>query len=229
MTDIICPVRPGDFNEELRYAIRSWEQNLQFDQLWIVGHRPKWLTNVQYLPGNARPHPKANCWANILLACQHPDVSDDVLILNDDIICTAPVEPTMLLRGPLAEHLRLRRVITGQAWWRESLTTTQIILQALGHNDPTSYELHVPFPVNKHLMRQTLERFNHITPWNPPQWRTLYSVVNNVGGKQSADCKMYRAGPVPTPYMSTDDSSFRYFQPALADMFPNPSRYEQQV
>ena len=24
----ICPVRPGDHNEELRYAARSWETNL---------------------------------------------------------------------------------------------------------------------------------------------------------------------------------------------------------
>ena len=227
--DLVIPVRPGDFNEELRFTLRSCEANLDYGQVWIVGSKPNWLTNVNYLPGNARPHPKANCWANILLACQHPDVTDQIIITNDDIIVTEPVEVETLFRGPLADHLRLRRVITGASWWRESLTTTQITLQTLGYHHPVSYELHVPFPCDKQAMRETLERFNHITPENPPQWRTLHGNLHQIGGKQAADGKAYRPGPINTPYHSTEDAGFRHFQRQLADMFPNPSRYEQQV
>lgn len=211
-------------------ALRSYEHNLDHGRIWIVGHKPAWLTNVEFLPGNTRPHPKANCWANILMACQHPDVSERIIITNDDIVATEPItDLSTLFRGPLADHLGLRRVITGAAWWRESLTTTQTMLHTLGYRDPTSYELHVPFPADKHLMRATLERFNHVTPANPPQWRTLYGNLNDIGGKQSADGKMYRPGPIPTPFMSTEDATFRHFAARLADMFPNPSRYEQQV
>ncbi len=40
---LICPVRPGDSNEELRYAARSWETNLHLGsdlRLMTVGYKP---------------------------------------------------------------------------------------------------------------------------------------------------------------------------------------------
>lgn len=227
LLDAVFPVRPDDANEELRFALRALDKHLPHATVWMVGHKPAWVTGVEYLPGNTARHKRANLWHNLLTACKHPDISEECIIFNDDFLVTAPVEEVpVLYRGTLKEHLTLKRVVRGEPWWRESLKTTLVMLQTLGMDDPISYELHVPFRVNKHAMRETLERFRHITPDNPPQWRSLYGNLNDMGGKQSADCKAYTRGPVNTPFHSTDDRTFRYFTAQLHEMFPEPSRYE---
>lgn len=230
LLDVIVPVRPGDSNEELRFTMRALDANYPHANVWIVGHKPSWLTGVEYLPGNLAQHKRANLWHNLLAACKHPDISDETVIFNDDFFITQPVDeiPT-LYRGLLEDHIRMRRVQRGEPWWRESLKTTQIILQTLDHTEPLSYELHVPFRCNKHLMAETLERFKHITPENPPQWRSLYGVLNNIGGKQSPDGKAYRPGPLNVPFHSTDDRSFRHFHAQLLEMFPEPCGYEREA
>lgn len=225
--DIVCPVRPGDNNPELRLAIRSWEANLTFDRIWIVGHKPSWLTEVEFIPGNLADNGHANVYTNMLIASQHPDVSDTYLALNDDIFVTAPTTPKVAYRCTIAEHLEIPRVKRG-GWWKDSLETTLVCLQANGIPDPLSYELHVPLPVNKAKMAQTLERFKYVTPANPPQWRTLYGVFNKIGGRRRQDVKAYHGGEISKPYLSTEPKSFREFQGWLESMFPQPSRYERR-
>lgn len=226
--DIICPVRPGDRNEELRYAIRSWQTNLIHNTIWIVGHKPPWLTGVEHIPGNQRDNSHANVYWNILTACEHPGPSADVLILNDDMFITEPVANVdVLYRSTLAEHLALPRVHRARnGWWANSLRTTQLALHAHGIADPISYELHTPLPAGKQAMAHTLRMMQHVTPDNPPQWRSLYGNLHAIGGHQYDDCKMYGPGELKRPYHSTEDSSFGHYSHQLAALFPQPSRYE---
>lgn len=226
--DIVCPCRPGDVNEELRLAIRSWQTNLTFDRIWIVGHKPSWLTNVEFIPGNRCTSGHANVYDNIRLASEHPDISDHFLAMNDDFFVTAPViDIKTFYRCTLDEHLNIPRVKRG-GWWKDSLETTRVCLQAHGIAEPLSYELHVPLPVDKAAMAQTLEQFQYVTPDNPPQWRTLYGAMNHIGGKQRADVKAYHGGTIGQPHHSTTPRSFPAYADELAEMFPEPSRYEQR-
>lgn len=231
MYDIVYPVRPGDINEELRYSLRSLEAHYpEHGRVWIVGHCPDWLTGVEVIPGgNASTNPRSNVYQNILTACSHPDVAEDVLIFNDDFFLTAPVEEWVVgYRSTLAEHLRLPRLrMNPQSWWRDSLITTQVCLQALGYADPLSYELHIPLPVHKTLMRETLEHFASITPHNPPQWRSLYGNANVVDPVKMTDSKVFRNAPLRTPFHSTTDLSWRHFKAVFASRFPEPSPYER--
>lgn len=225
--DIVCPVRPGDDNPELLYAIRSWERNLTFDRIWIVGHKPSWLTGVEFIPGNFGDYHE-NVYNNIRLASQHPDVSDTYLALNDDMFITAPATPQVHYRGTLDDHLDLPRVKRG-GWWKDSLEATRICLQAHGVTDPLSYELHVPLPVNKAKMAHTLEQFQHVTPDNPPQWRTLYGNLHRIGGRQRDDVKAYNGSTLNRPYHSTEPRSFPAFRETISEMFPTPSKYERSA
>lgn len=231
MFDIVYPVRPGDVNEELRYSLRSLETHYpDHGQVWVVGHCPPWLTGVEVIPGgNASANPRSNVYRNILAACQHGDVAEDVLVFNDDFFLTAPVEEFVVgYRCSLAEHLRLPRLrMNPQSWWRESLTTTQVCLQAVGYEDPLSYELHVPLPIRKSAMCETLERFAAITPDNPPQWRSLYGNLHVTDPVKMSDSKVFRNAPVRSPFHSTTDLSWRHFRAAFAARFPTPSRYER--
>lgn len=227
MSAVLIPVRPGDDNNELRFSLRSIEANLEHTEVWVVGYQPNWLTNVEYIPGNNRQAKVANIYHNLLTACQHPDVPDDLIVTNDDFYITKPVTPAIHYRSTLQEHIDLPKVQRTRGWWWQSLTTTQVCLQALGYTDPLSYELHIPLPIHKQAMAETLDRFKMIQPANPPQWRTIYGVVNDIGGTPAPDPKAYRAGPVQTPYHSTTDTSFRHFYQHFKTQFPEPSAYEK--
>ena len=233
MLDIIYPVRPGETNEELRYSLRSLEASYpNHGTIWVVGHLPGWLTGVEFIEGNLSKSPRTNVYQNIQAACSHSGVSDEVIVMNDDFFITQPVEKIQLCyRGTLAAHLalpRLRVSTNGASWWKDSLLTTQVCLQALGYDAPLSYELHVPMPINRHRMRETLERFAAVTPANPPQWRSLYGNLHGEPDEivQSEDSKVFRNAPLRRPYHSTTDLSWRHFRAPLAAMFPEPSRYE---
>lgn len=223
--DVIYPVKPGDDNEPLRYSLRSLT-NLPHDRVWIVGHKPTWVHGVEFIPGNHSGY-HANVYNNIRLACEHPDVADEIIVMNDDFVVTEPVERVQVFyRGTLDDHLNIPRVKRG-GWWKDSLTTTLICLQAHGIENPISYELHVPLPVDKAAMAQTLQQFQHVTPDNPPQWRTLVGNMHDLGGKQRQDVKAYHGGELHRPFHSTEPRSFPAFRDKLATMFPEPSRYER--
>lgn len=234
MPDIVYPVRPGEVNEELRYSLRSLHAHVpDVGTVWVIGYAPGWLTGVEVIPGgNPTNNSHANVYRNVLMSMQHEAVAEDVVVFNDDFFITAPVETLpVAYRSTLAEHLNLPRLRTaGKSWWKESLQTTQVCLQAFGITDPLSYELHVPFPCSKGAMRETLERFAAVTPDNPPQWRTLYgNLMLTEPGVQLPDSKAFNGQAIRKPFLSTTDLSWRNFRTKLAAMFPDPSPYEQAV
>lgn len=226
--DIVYPVRPGETNNELRYSLRSLEANYpDHGTVWVVGFKPSWLTGVGFIKGNPTGNPQTNVYANVLAAMRHPDVADDVVVFNDDFFVTAPIDSvTTLYRGTLDEHLALPRLRTSTSWWKESLTVTKVCLQSVGVANPLSYELHVPMPCKKQLMRETLEWFAGVTPANPPQWRSLYGNLHVETPTRMKDCKAFSNGRVHEPFHSTTDTSWRHFKAALSARFPDPSRYE---
>lgn len=221
----MVPVKPGENNPQLKMAIRSWEKNLKFGRIWVTGYRPSWLTGVEFIEGNHGSY-HANVYNNIRAACEHPDVADSVLVTNDDFFVTSPTDRIPhYFRDTLVNHLNTPKVKRG-GWWSESLHATLICLQAHGMPEPLSYELHVPFRARKQQIAETLAKFRHVTPENPPQWRTLVGNLNHFGGTKRADVKAYRAGELNQPFHSTTERSFQHFHEQLRCMFSEPSGYE---
>ena len=226
--DIVYPVRDGDHNPELRYSLRSLV-NIPHDRVWIVGYKPEWVKNVSFIPGNTATTYQARVYQNIMKACANTEISNHALIFNDDFYITAPVESMpMLYRGSLVDHLATPRV-SGKpdSWWSQSLKTTMVALQAHGHNNPASYELHVPIPVNRRKMLEVLAKFSHVTPDNPPQWRTLYGNMTHAPARRHPDVKEARSASLHEPYHSTHDKGFPVAEPALDRLFPEPCIYER--
>lgn len=233
--DLVLPLRPGDDNPELRYALRSWCAHLPHDRLWIVGDLPSWVTGVEYLPGNRNEFGPVNVYNNIRAAVEHPDVAEQMCVVNDDMYVTAPINTIpSWYRSTLAEHInlpgvqaQLRNGVRG-SWWPRSLHTTLVALQAHGYADPISWELHIPFPCSKTMMAQVLSRFGQVAPDNPPQWRSLYGNMTGLAGEPHPDdCKAWEPGEVGAPFHSTDDGSFRHYYALLDAMFPTKCKYER--
>ncbi|ANA86449.1 hypothetical protein BH762_gp070 [Gordonia phage OneUp] len=223
---LVYIVRPGE-NEELRMSLRSL-RNLPHDEVWIVGDKPSWVSDeVNFIQGNLGPTSHDNVYNNIRLACAHPDVADEFVIMNDDFFITEQM-PTIpnWYRSTLDEHIALPRVQRQRGWWLESLTLTRIALLAHGIKVPLSYELHVPFAVNKAAMGETLTQFSYVNPGNPPQWRSLYGNMHQIPAEPHEDCKRYVGNELVRPLHSCDDGSFFLIERELQQLFPEPSKYE---
>jgi hypothetical protein len=221
------PVRPGDDNDELRYSLRSLRNLPDVETIWIVGHKPEWLKGVEHLDGNPCDSGPVNVYANIRTICEHPDLPPDVLMMNDDFYITRPVgRIPAYYRGTLTEHINLPRTQAKRGWWLDSLTATRTCLQAHGIPEPISYELHIPMKVNRADMADSLAMMQHVTPDNPPQWRSIYGNLSSIGGRQRDDVKTYGPAEPKEPFHSTQDRSFRHARPYLERLFPDPSQWE---
>ena len=87
MVDVVYPLSNGSRHNdwELRYSLRSLEKYaLGLDRVFVVGHKPDWLTGVVHLPHHA---PHANKDADIIhklrLAC-NSGISDRFIFASDD-------------------------------------------------------------------------------------------------------------------------------------------------
>lgn len=231
---LICPVRPGDKNEELRYALRSWETNLVLDgglHLLTVGYQPSWLAPDTHIDGNARDSMPLNVWENVRLGAEHALELrlDEVVYMNDDFFCLDPVGKILPVRRncTLAQHLSQFPPNAG-AWWPKSLHLTASWLSDLGFPHPDSYEVHRPLLASPSGMIEALSRWDGGFEGPIPQWRTAYGVLNKVEAHPVGDAKLsLRQTGVGTPWVSTSDQSWRRYAAEIKRRFQKPSRWER--
>jgi hypothetical protein len=226
LPDVVYPVRAGQTNEELRYSLRSLA-NLPHREVWIVGHCPTWVRNVQHIRVAQNGSKWENSTANLQAAVDHPDVADRFVLMNDDFFILEPLDQLPVLhRGPMAE--------LGQNWggrYRTGNDAARELLAQWGHDDPMSYELHVPLPVVKDDLADTLARLaSSNRPMAGVAKRSLYGNLHELGGRQVDDVKVANpdAALPDGPFASTTDRSFRgKVAAAIHRRFPDPSQYER--
>lgn len=232
---LILPVRPGDSNEELRYAARSWEANLALPDgltLWTVGHKPSWLTPDRHIEGNHYRSVPFAVFDNIRLASEEAVAAgcgdEPALYMNDDFFCLDPTGAVLPVRRnvDLEQHLGTFPPRAG-LWWPRSLALTLSWLQSEGYPHPRSYEVHRPLLATPRAMFEALSRWDITSGDDVPQWRTVYGVLNGVEAHPVEDVKLSRQSTgVGSAWVSTSDQSWRIHRVALMKRFQKPSRWE---
>jgi hypothetical protein len=233
---LICPVRPGDANEELRYALRSWETNLHLPgglALLTVGYKPNWLEPDQHIEGNKYKSMPLAVFDNVLrgAGAAADGGHEEVLYMNDDFFCLDPVGAVLPVRRncTLAEQMAHFPANTG-LWWPKSLRLTASWLDGLGFPHPDSYEVHRPLLARPDGMLEALLRWEGGMKDTVPQWRTAYGVLNKVEAYPVQDAKLGARQPgVGTPWISTSDQSWRKYALPIRKRFQKPSRWERKV
>lgn len=230
MTLLICPVRPGDTNEELRYSMRSWEENLILPdlELVIVGHCPSWVKPDDHLDGNRIKSMPFAVFDNIRNVSEYLSGAGEAIYMNDDFFCMDPTGSVLPVKRntTLAEHIAKFPVNAG-VWWPRSLRLTASWLASEGYPSPDSYEVHRPLVADADDMAQALGRWDLRSEDTVPQWRTVYGVLNEVEAYPVQDAKIGgKVTGVGTPWISTSDQSWRLYAGAMKKRFQKPSRWE---
>lgn len=236
---LVCPVRPGDSNEELRYALRSWETNLHLSlpsgardglALMTVGYRPNWLNPDVHVPGNHYESMPLAVFDNVRIGAEQAIESgaEEVIYMNDDFFCLDPVGAILPVRRncSLADHIAKFPPNAG-LWWPRSLRLTASWLASEGWSHPWSYEVHRPLYAKPKDMLTALDRWGRDLRDVVPQWRTVYGVVNNIEAHPVTDVKLgNRNTGYGSPWVSTSDQTWRRYAPDIKKRFQKPSRWE---
>jgi hypothetical protein len=236
--DVVIPVRPGDHNPELRWALRSLEL-IPHGRVWLAGHMPHWIREARCIPTSQNRSKHENAEANIIAACRHDAVAEEFLLWNDDIFLLEPIERMPVLhRGPLREFLAEQEPKLGASAYMRGNRATLDILERLGHPDPLCYELHVPLPLTKSavLEAHALARAEGMPATRALQLRSLTANHAGLGGDRARDVKVAKAHhdwtPGPLPFVSTTDAMWAQSHPAarhVKDLYPRPGRYEARL
>jgi hypothetical protein len=236
LPDVVIPVRPGDHNPELRWALRSLV-NVPHGRVWIAGHMPSWVRDVRCIPTHQARSKYENSTRNVLAACRATGVAERFVLWNDDIFLLRPIDAVPVLhRGPVSKVIGYYESIASKAYLK-GMRTTVDILNRLGCPDPLSYELHVPLPMTKSgfLYAHSAATAKGMPPTRVLHKRTLFGNVARIGGTETRDCKVFRIEQTWEPgdamFVSTVDTLFKR-HPAgdyVRDLYPDSGPYEASI
>lgn len=238
LPDLVYVVRSGE-NEELRHSLRSVERYADglFRHIWVVGTGlPDWLTGVKIITIDDGPEKHETMRRKIQAATDHPDVSDNFLLMNDDYFLTRKINAWEtyhmgLAREWIAERLRRRN---GQwSTYLRDVNMTVAWLADHGHPDVLVRETHSPTWWDKQALGEMLRLYPGGRPitvvelWDicghgPDGGRVRNAKVHDDGGLEAA----YSDGR--NPWLSSSDTSFSETRIGvdIRAMFPNTSRFE---
>lgn len=228
--DIVYVVKDSAYNEELKYSLRSVEENFPHNRVWIIGGKPIGVHPDKQVPivqkGRTKWDRVRNLWGMI---CENKEITDKFVIFNDDFFILEPVKELPAYSDGDLEALAKRVIKNNNG--RPTFYTNRImkcaeILKNAGLSTH-SFEMHVPMVIDKKLMLATREKFP-----GAPASRSLYGNYNHIKPCRLSDGKIITLRGVPHEgqvFLSTEDMSFsdgsvgRY----IRYRFPNKSRFEK--
>lgn len=159
--DLVYIIKPSDTNEDLRFSLRSIEKFCKYRKIFIVGYKPIWIKNINYIPTIQIKDRWENSLLNIYTACSSPDISNDFVLMNDDFIAIKPIidiqNSINVCLGPLTEAVN--RYKHGQTTWQLTFKDTLNILLKNNIQNPINLETHLPFIINKEKYLSLLASF----------------------------------------------------------------------
>lgn len=230
--DIVYLVGPGDHNDQLRYSLRTLA-NLPHNRVWIVGHSPAWIKDVQFLPVAQSASKHANTWRNFEeLAKNGPE---SFYLFNDDYFLLHPMrEIPVFNRGSLDERIAYYDRKAGLRAWAQRGKHTRRAFAELGRpaEELLSYELHLPLPLRRESVAESIDALHSVRALEPRFYMKRTWVANwaKLGGQRSQDCKVHSKWGNATlrgSFLSTSDAAWSGSTgAALRVRFPTPSPYE---
>lgn len=230
--DIVIPLGSGSKhnNLELRYAIRSIEKFFpDHSQIFIVGERPEFIHHVIHIPAYDTPESRwkeQNIFLKVMLAIDHPCLSEDFILFNDDHFLLEP------FTGTYYDHDLLRTSLEKRTLHESYANTIRNTLWM--YPDGLDYDVHCPMKMNKDLFRAWVAHAD----WHLPFGFSIQSLYGNGCVSQSdfhSDCK------IRLPFTSekilkminhwaffsiSDDAFNDEMKLVLAELYPNKSSYE---
>lgn len=229
--DVVYVVRHGDDNEALRYSLRSL-QNIPHGKIIIAGYIPRWVRNVHFAERDqSQSSDQENSNANLFLAVNMPNISEDIIFMNDDFFfMEAMTEIPVLHQGSLETRIKAYETNNRMQQAYSLITSRRKLIQAgFLRERLLSYELHMPMVMNVRKAQAMFRYWDagmpgHQIPFYAMRPRTVYGNLFAIGGEETNDAK---GATQPVHGFISTITGFR--GPAAAGIraqFATPSKYE---
>lgn len=148
-------------NLELRLSLRTLEKHFNADKVWIVGNRPEFLQNVEYLWVEDKGKWYQNAVTKTVAAIQ-AGISDKFLLMNDDFFLTKDIDENYPYyhRGNIS--------LEPQNDYQKVISNTRKYLEAIG-KPYKHYGVHCPMVIDKNKYMSLSDLFG-----KPYSIRCLY-------------------------------------------------------
>lgn len=227
MRDIVYILKDGMNTEELRYSLRSVEQNFPHRFVWFVGGQPNGLK-----PDRLLRHTQfgANKWLKIkssmLEVVKQEELSDEFFLFNDDFFVTEPFEKEFVnfTDRTLSDRIEdFRKENPHLNLYAKTLVQTEEELKTQGHGT-LNFEVHIPMLFEKNKVEAAL------CSCCSPQMRSIYGNIAGCKVEDRRDVKVNSLNYIPygMDFVSTNDKTFTYgnIGKHIRNLFKEPSRFE---
>lgn len=231
--DVVYFVKEGKTNEELRYSLRSVEENWQYRKVWLYGGCPKVISPDEHVAvAQTEPSKWERVHHMLRMACENKNLTENFWLFNDDFFVLKPIGEDMppQYNGSLEGQIRrVEKRHGGETSYTRRLKHLVATLEEAGKTT-VNYSVHKPILINRKKMLEVLNKFP-----NEPMTRALYGNYWEIGGENHRDMKVmlpwYDTEKIERewPFVSTCDESFangnigRY----IREKFPHKSRFEE--
>ena len=232
--DIVYFLKRSPINEELRYSLRSVEQNWQYKSVWFYGGCPEGIRPDHHVDVAQLELTKWERVRGMLRkACLNDDITDDFWLFNDDFFVLTPHNENMPPQYNTTLQERISSIESrhggNSTEYTERLRHLVKTLKKAkkGYLD---YTVHKPMLINRKKMLEVLDKFP-----DEPMSRALYGNYWKIGGESNHDMKIQRINYNKAAtaikewdFVSTSDESFRNGNIGryLRDKFDIKSRFE---
>lgn len=241
MTDVVYVLGNGSgwADNEMRYSLRSLEMYLQdLGTVYVIGHRPKWMQNVQhYFYPDRHTCKERNIMEKLAYACGHPDLSETFLHVHDDHFALAPALACDIPNwhgGPLDRLGNQVKARSPKNNWAYAVLNTHQALQEKGHT-AHNFDLHLPMLFDKNLYPATMDLYDWKGQPRGFVVKSLYANTLGLPGTFSPDLKVNARLTFQQmvdslkgrPWFSIGNAGLTLaFKELLAALYPKPSRFE---
>lgn len=157
--DFVYIVKKDDKNVDLQYSLRSIAKFYPDHKVWIVGYKPNWVQNVNYLPVEQTENKWKNSITNILSACSCKEISRDFILMNDDFFVLQESYPLNVIcnsnLGLLDKRIEECVAKKQTSKWNKAFDQVNTLLENIGIEKPYyNYEAHTPLLINRVKFRK---------------------------------------------------------------------------
>lgn len=235
--DIVYIVGNGSkwSDNELRLSLRSLEKNLvNGKKIWIVGHKPDWLQDVDHVPmADSYNAPDKNIAAKLLAAAETKAISPNFLYMNDDIFLLQ----TLDLKAKPEYYHRNELNSTRTDLYGDMLRASHIAHEKR-ELEPLNFDNHIPIVINKTKLKKAFAAFDWEQSERGYATKSMYCNFNKIAGVQAEDVKINKAldkqeieqKTHEQQWLSVSDAALnKELKAYLFDLFPNISAYEKHL
>lgn len=159
--DLVYILKQSDINPDLKFSLRSIEKFCTYRKVWIVGYKPNWVKNVEYLPTVQSGNKWNNSVTNIIAACNCQEISEDFVLMNDDFFMLKNIvdwrRTFNLCLNTIDEEWKKYEYKAKPSRWQYGFLYAKDLLDKLNCQKRYNYEFHGPIVLNKKKFLDMLE------------------------------------------------------------------------